>query len=304
MYRPSTENPDKPVPPVVTNRPPTADGTAGEPYMVLIDQVMRFNGSRSYDSDGTIVLYHWSFGDGTTADGVIVTHQYTTIGTYTVVLTVTDNDGATDTYETTARYRLPNRSPLPPTITGPGEYHQNVNYVFNIVTTDPDADDVRYMIAWGDGIQNTTYLYTSGQNFQRSHHWTTYGFYTISVSAQDALDATSNITKMMITVDVEYIGSLGYLINTDGSGPYDTFYSNQTKDQEKAQRQQTGIYLIDANGDGNYDYQYNPTSKTYRQYPETLSPNYTMLLIGLGVVILLLLLIGYLVRRRKNKPNQ
>jgi SdrD B-like domain/PKD domain len=303
MFVPKPDNPDEPTPPVVKNRPPTADGTAGEPYTVLIDHEFRFDGSLSYDTDGTIVIYHWSFGDGTTANGVIVTHKYTDLGVYPVVLTVTDNKGATDTYETVARYRLPNRTPLPPTVTGPAEGHQNINYVLNIVTTDPDNDTVRYIIGWGDGTQNTSYFYTSGQNIQRSYHWKTWGFYTINVSAQDSgsPELTSNITQMMIAIDVQHAGSLGYLINTDGTGPYDAFYSNQTQNQEKAQWQQTGNYLIDTNGDGKYDQQYNPGSKTARPYPETLSPNYTMLLVGLGVVILVLLLLGYLVRRRRNK---
>jgi len=301
MYKPSsggTPEPPEEQPPV--NIRPTADATAGEPYIALIDQEILFNGSRSYDRDGTIVLYHWSFGDGTTANGVIVTHKYTTIGTYNVSLTVTDDNGATDTYTTIARYRLPNHAPLPPSITGSSEeYHQDINYPFTIMTTDPDNDAVLYKITWGDGTQDTTYLYTSGQNIQRSHRWTTWGFYTIQVSAQDEFDATSNVTKLMVAIDVEHVGNLGYLINTDGSMYYDAFYSNQTQNQEKAQRQQTGVYLLDTNGDGEYDQQYNPASKTFRDYPEGLSPSYTMLLVGLVVAVLLLLLLGFLIRRRR-----
>jgi hypothetical protein len=49
----------------------------------------------SYDPDGTITSYEWDFGDGTTDSGGTVTHEFTT-GTYTVTLTVTDDDGATD----------------------------------------------------------------------------------------------------------------------------------------------------------------------------------------------------------------
>ncbi len=53
------------------------------------------NGSGSSDSDGTIVGYAWTFGDGGTASGVTASHVYTTVGTYTITLTVTDNSGAT-----------------------------------------------------------------------------------------------------------------------------------------------------------------------------------------------------------------
>lgn len=56
-----------------------------------------FDGSTSYDPDGTIVLYQWNFGDGTQANGALQTHTYTAEGDYIVSLTVTDNEGATDT---------------------------------------------------------------------------------------------------------------------------------------------------------------------------------------------------------------
>jgi hypothetical protein len=61
-----------------------------------------FNGSTSYDPDGTIISYYWDFGDGTNGSGVLTTHKYTSYnwnGTaykpFTATLKVTDNDGAT-----------------------------------------------------------------------------------------------------------------------------------------------------------------------------------------------------------------
>jgi vibriolysin len=53
--------------------------------------------STSTDSDGSLVSWSWDFGDGETATGARVNHQYALSGSYTVSLTVTDNDGATDT---------------------------------------------------------------------------------------------------------------------------------------------------------------------------------------------------------------
>ncbi|MGO3885289.1 MAG: PKD domain-containing protein [Mycetocola sp.] len=52
------------------------------------------NGAKSTDQDGQIVAHSWSFGDGSSASGASVTHEYATAGTYTVELTVTDDDGA------------------------------------------------------------------------------------------------------------------------------------------------------------------------------------------------------------------
>jgi PKD repeat protein len=72
------------------NDPPVASFTYD-----CIDLECNFDASGSYDPDGTISTYSWSFGDSSTGSGMITSHTYTAAGTYTVVLTVTDNEGAT-----------------------------------------------------------------------------------------------------------------------------------------------------------------------------------------------------------------
>lgn len=54
-----------------------------------------FDASGSSDSDGSIASYDWDLGDGTTANGVTTSHTYPAAGTYSVTLTVTDDQGAT-----------------------------------------------------------------------------------------------------------------------------------------------------------------------------------------------------------------
>jgi hypothetical protein len=60
-------------------------------------ETIYFNGSLSTDSDGSIVRYHWDFGDGQSSYGEKVQHRYTWDGTtnktFTVVLKVMDNRG-------------------------------------------------------------------------------------------------------------------------------------------------------------------------------------------------------------------
>ncbi len=73
------------------------------PYYGNPGKVIKMNASESYDTDGTIVKYNWTFGDFTTGSGQIVNHAYPTVGNYTITLTVTDNEGLTDTETTTAR---------------------------------------------------------------------------------------------------------------------------------------------------------------------------------------------------------
>jgi len=58
--------------------------------------MISFDASGSHDPDGTITSYAWDFGDGTTRTGVTVSHAYSTAGSFTVTLTVTDNGGLTD----------------------------------------------------------------------------------------------------------------------------------------------------------------------------------------------------------------
>ncbi len=75
------------------NQPPVAN--AGPDRTAPVRTNVTFDGSNSYDPDGTVTSYAWNFGDDSTGSGVIATHKYTRTGTYTVTLTVTDNLGAT-----------------------------------------------------------------------------------------------------------------------------------------------------------------------------------------------------------------
>ena len=80
-------------------QPPVAD--AGSDQSVSSGDLVYFDGSNSYDPDGTIVTYGWEFGDGEAAKGCKVSHRFRGAmdesKTYTVTLTVEDNSGATAT---------------------------------------------------------------------------------------------------------------------------------------------------------------------------------------------------------------
>lgn len=79
----------------VTGNPPVATFSVS-PSSGPKTTNFKFDASGSHDPNGQITSYAWDFDDGETKTGKIVNHQFSTDGQYTVQLTVTDNDGATD----------------------------------------------------------------------------------------------------------------------------------------------------------------------------------------------------------------
>lgn len=84
---------------LTANTPPVAAFTDSATSAAYTEETIAFNGADSYDPDGRIISYYWDFGDGISATGATASHTYVDAGSYTVVLTVTDDDGATDTVE-------------------------------------------------------------------------------------------------------------------------------------------------------------------------------------------------------------
>ncbi|MCB0763493.1 MAG: PKD domain-containing protein [Flavobacteriales bacterium] len=82
--------------------PPTAAATMGEaiPALVCQGEELTFDGSASTAVEGfNIVQYRWDFADGTldSLSGAVATHAFDDAGEYVVQLTVTDDNGCTNT---------------------------------------------------------------------------------------------------------------------------------------------------------------------------------------------------------------
>jgi parallel beta-helix repeat protein len=84
-----------------TNNTKNPFALTGGSYRGYVLEEIKFNGSRSFDLDGSISGYVWDFGDGTTENGSTPTHVYHSNGTYTVTLTVTDDQELTGISRTT-----------------------------------------------------------------------------------------------------------------------------------------------------------------------------------------------------------
>ncbi|TQV84343.1 PKD domain-containing protein [Aliikangiella coralliicola] len=92
-------------------QPPKA--MANGPYSATVGNAIAFSSAGSSDADGNIVSYSWDFGDGNSSTLENPSHTYSSIGSYTVSLTVTDNDGQTDTATTSASVNDGQVDPLP-----------------------------------------------------------------------------------------------------------------------------------------------------------------------------------------------
>jgi len=154
---------------------PVAD--AGGPYIGLVGSPVQFDGSASFDPDGSIVDYSWTFGDGNTGSGAMPSHTYTGPGVYTITLTVWDNQNLTDADTTSATIVA---VPAAPFADAGGPYSGQVGSPVAFDGTgsyDLDGTVVSYSWDFGDG--------TFGTGPTPSHTYLLGGTYTVTLTVTD-----------------------------------------------------------------------------------------------------------------------
>lgn len=149
-----------------------AGGAAG-----IVPATMSFDGSGSYCLEVcSITSWEWTFGDGTTASGPLVSHTYTTTGLYTVTLTVHSSNGLTGTasvFANAVTYTLGSFTMTP----SQGMLPLTVAFDASASVTNWDRTIVSYAWDFGDG--------TVGSGRLASHVYTTPGVRTVSLTVTD-----------------------------------------------------------------------------------------------------------------------
>ena len=142
----------------------------------------------SNDDDGSIVSQTWNFGDGSTANTPNPSRAYASAGTYSVTLTVKDDDGATDTMTKPVEVVAPNVAPTADfTFTCTG-----LSCNFTDASSDPDGSVAAWAWDFGDGV---TAVIASP-----SHTYAGDGAFTVTSTVTDD-EGANTTTSRMVTVN-------------------------------------------------------------------------------------------------------
>ncbi|MGN6445468.1 PKD domain-containing protein [Amnibacterium sp.] len=180
-----------------------------------------FDASASKDSDGSIASYAWDFGDGSaieTDTTASTAHTYSKGGSYTVSLTVTDNQGATDTVKHAVTVAAPNQPPTASFTSATSGLTVNVD---GSGSSDPDGTVASYAWDFGDGHTATgataAHTYAAGGTFTVQFTVTDNGGATASVTRSVTVTAPSSSTLGSDSFDRTVNGGLG---TADVGGPW------------------------------------------------------------------------------------
>ena len=146
---------------------------------------------QSSDPDGSVTSWQWTFGDGTTGSTAQnPSHTYSAAGSYTVTLTVKDNQNASSSpVSHTVQVTAPNQPPS-------AAFTSNCNGLacsFSDQSSDPDGSVTSWQWTFGDG--------TSGSTAQNpSHTYSAGGSYTVTLTVKDNQNASSSPVSHTVQV--------------------------------------------------------------------------------------------------------
>ncbi|MEU1971945.1 PKD domain-containing protein [Microbacterium sp. NPDC019599] len=170
---------------VAPNQAPTAAFTSTATHLAV-----GFDAAGSSDSDGSIVSYAWAFGDGETGTGSTASHTYAAAGTYSVVLTVTDNDGVVGT--STKSLTVSEAPNVLPVAAFTASTDLLVTSVDGSGSTDSDGTITDFAWNFGDG--------STGSGPTAQHTYAAAGTYTVTLTVTDNRGGTATATRDVIAV--------------------------------------------------------------------------------------------------------
>jgi PKD repeat protein len=169
-------------PPQTPNVPPTAD------FSQACNGLSCAFTDASSDNDGTIKTRSWEFGDGATSTEANPTHLYAGDGTYTVQLTVKDDDNAPSNPAASHTFPVQN---LPPTASFTANC-TNLDCDFDNTSADPDGTIESWGWTFGDDV-------TSLESAP-SHSYAVAGTYPVTLTATDNHGAVGEVVTKQVTV--------------------------------------------------------------------------------------------------------
>jgi PKD repeat protein len=166
---------------ITINAAPVAN--AGSDQLVGVNQTLSFNGSASKDADGSITGFHWNFGDGQTASGPQVRHQFQKSGRFPVILRVTDDTDLANNSAVDTAFVTVNAAPKA-VISAKAQACVGEQVSFSGEnSSDADGKIARYAWDFGDG--------SSGEGARVTHVYNKSGLYHVTLTVDDGT-ATSN----------------------------------------------------------------------------------------------------------------
>jgi PKD repeat protein len=183
---------------VVNSSAPTASFTA-TPSTTTRAQAVQFDGSASSDAEapGGIASYHWDFdGDGNidqTTAVPTVSHTYSSLGTFTAKLIVTDADDGLDSAPAAHSITVQNTAPVAQLSFSPAAPTTGETVSFSAAaSSDPDGSIVHYR--WDlDG--NGTFEVDTGSSPTTSRSFPSAGSFPVGVQVQDSDGAFATAAK-------------------------------------------------------------------------------------------------------------
>ncbi len=180
---------------VESNTQPPFAAVTGPAGAIAEGDSATFDAAGSVDPNGTIASYAWDFGDGSTGSGVSVSHTFAQDGVFTVRVTVTDNDGLSDS--ATFTVNVTNVAPVVGAVPN-ATVNLGATYTATGSFSDPGADAWTATVNWGDGSAPEV-VPLGGRSFSLTHIYTAGGTYTVTVDIAD--DDTSASATHTVTVE-------------------------------------------------------------------------------------------------------